>query len=138
MGEYDFWLGFRLGARLRGVPEFTLFCLTDSPYHIECVFWVVLEFVAQDAFAAVDRVFEADKLSFYAAELLGREKRLREKSFQSPSARHHLAVVWGQLLQAEHRDDILQILVLRQSVSDLLSKTIVAFANDAGSGHLRV
>src|ERR1700722_3071987 len=67
--------------------------LFDRRNHIERGFRMVLEFIAQNALAAVERVFEAYGFSSHAAELLGCEEWLSEKSLESPRPRYHGAVV---------------------------------------------
>src|ERR1017187_5737288 len=46
------------------------FRFVNRPYHVERPFRVVFQFIAQDAFAAIERVFEADEFSLDAAKLL--------------------------------------------------------------------
>src|ERR1019366_395555 len=84
-------IGFRFALRLG-----------DRPDHVEGALRVVLEFIAQDSLAAVQRVREADELSFEAGELLGREEGLGEKAFQPTGAGDHLAIRWRELLEAQH------------------------------------
>src|ERR1039458_179037 len=70
------------------------FRFVNRPYHVQRAFRVVFEFIAQDAFAAIERVLEADEFSLDAAKLLGGEKRLREESLQTPGACDYAAVFW--------------------------------------------
>src|SRR5664279_2213584 len=114
------------------------FRFVNRPYHVERAFGVVFEFIAQDAFAAIERVFETDEFSLDAAKLLGGEKRLREESLQTPGAGDYTAVFWRQLFQAEHGDDVLEIFVLRECLPDFLRQEIVSFADDTRRGHFGV
>src|ERR1700734_3563926 len=68
------------------------FGLIDRPDHIQRGFRTVLELIAQDALAAVERVFKADGLPRNATELLSAEKWLGQKSLESPRPRDHLAI----------------------------------------------
>src|ERR1700678_1491819 len=117
------WLGFRGVIRL--------FRLADGPDHVERPLGVVLVLVAEDALTPVEGVLEADELPLDPAELLGGEERLRQEPVQPPRAGDRLSVLGGELLQAEHGDDVLQVLVLRQRAADLLRQVVVALADDA-------
>ena len=58
--------------------------------------------------------FRLTSFPFDSAELLGGEKRLRQKPFQPAGACDDLAVFRGKLFQPEHGDDILEFLILGQ------------------------
>src|ERR1035441_10329440 len=91
-------VALRLGFGLRfgfsyGLAGFGFsFRFVNRPDHVERAFRVVFEFIAQDAFAAIERVFETDHFSLNAAKLLGGEKRLREESLQTPGAGDYAAI----------------------------------------------
>ena len=80
--EFHLNLGFR--ARIGWTRRLGGFCLflglVNRSDHVKGAFGIILELILQDALTAVDRVLEADVLSLDAAELLGREKRLGQKS----------------------------------------------------------
>src|SRR5664280_1637419 len=107
----------------------------NRPDHVERALWVVFEFIAQDSFAAVERVFKTDEFSLDAAKLLGGEEWLREESLQTPGSGDYIAVFWRQLFQAKHGDDVLQIFVLRERPPDFLRQEVMPFADDAGRSH---
>src|SRR5580658_6733522 len=109
--------------------------LANGSDHVERTFRIVLEFVAQDALTAIQRVLEADELSSQASKWLSCEKRLGEKAFQSACAPDHTAVLSGKLLQPKHRYDVLELGVLRERAPYFLRQTVMAFADDAGRGH---
>src|SRR6202041_307420 len=88
---------FHLRLRLWLVVLGFSFRFVNRPDHIERALRVVFEFIAQDSFAAVERIFEAYQFSFYPAKLLGGEERLREESLQPPGACDYIAVFWRQL-----------------------------------------
>ena len=80
--ELCFLLGTKIG-RTCGFAGLGFFLsLVDRSDHVKSALWKVLEFVIQDALAAVERVLQTDILSLDAAELLGREKRLGQESLQ--------------------------------------------------------
>ena len=66
---------------------------------------------------------------------LGREKRLGKKTLQTSGASDHVAVLRGQLFQAQHRDDVLEFCILRERPPDVLREGIMPLADDAGRGH---
>jgi hypothetical protein len=86
-----FSAGIALGCRFVGLGLFLR--LVNRPDHIECAFRIVFEFVSQDAFTAVERIFEADEFSLDPAKLFGGEKWLREESLQPSGTRYYFAVV---------------------------------------------
>src|ERR1035437_5282491 len=126
------WFGWRCG--LCGFR----FCLrfANRPDHVKRAFRVVFEFIAQDSLTAVQRILEADELSFRAGELLGREKGLGEKTLQPAGADDHVAVLRRKLLQAEHGNDVLEFPVLCERPPDFLRQEIMPFADNARGGHL--
>ena len=85
-GRLGFHLSYGFGPRISrtnwlGGIRFLL-GLTDRPDHVEGTLGIVRELIIQDALTAVERVVQADVLSLDATELLGREKRLGQKSLQ--------------------------------------------------------
>src|ERR1700691_1294090 len=109
-----------MGARDSGFRGRSLFFrFANGSDHIERAFRIILELVPENAFAAIERVFETDESSRNSAKLLGGKKRLRQKAFQPASARDGVAVFRGKLFQAEHRDDVLKRLILPHGLADL-------------------
>jgi len=90
---------------------------------------VVLPF--DDLAEAFDRVGDLDVLSLDAGELLGDEEGLRQEPLYLPRARHAELVVFRQLVDAEDRDDVLQVLVALQHLLDLTRDVVVFVADDA-------
>ena len=78
---------------------------------------VVLAF--DDLLEAADRVGDRHVLAFEAGELLRDEERLRQELLDLARARHGELVVFRQLVDAENRDDVLQILVALQDLLHL-------------------
>src|SRR5512135_1670928 len=88
--------------------------LVDRADHVQRTLRHVLELVAQDALAAVERIIETDEFALDAAELFGGEEWLGEETFQPPRACDHGAICCRQLFQPEHGDDVLEVRVLRE------------------------
>src|ERR1700683_3452961 len=65
---------------------------SDRTNHVKRALWKVLELIAQNALTSVERVLQADGFSGHAAELLGCEEWLGEKSLQPPRASHDVAI----------------------------------------------
>src|SRR5450830_1038245 len=64
--------------RFMSVNSLLNFGFIDLPDHVERTLRVVFEFITQDSFTSVQRIFTADQLALHAGELLGRKKWLRE------------------------------------------------------------
>ena len=82
-------------------------------------------------------------LPLIAGELLGHMERLREELLDLAGARHGLFVIVGKLVDAENRDDVLQILVALEDLLHLLRDVVVLLADDArienaGAGGQRI
>ncbi len=123
--NWNFWFGAGIGrARRLGGLRFFL-RLVDRPDHVKGALWIVFELIVQDALAAVERVLQADILSLDAAELLGREKRLGQKSLQPAGAADDVSVVRRELLHSEHGNDVLEFLVVRQRLADFLRQQVM-------------
>src|ERR1700722_6284450 len=109
--------------------------LIDAADHVQCALRVVLEFVPQNALTAIERILTAHQLALDAAELFRGKERLRQETLQQARAPDDLAVLGRELLESEHGDDVLQILVLRQRAPDLLRQVVMSFADDARRSH---
>src|SRR5579862_1678488 len=64
----------RLGLLLRIDRSGRLFCFPDGANHVERALGIILELIPQNAFTAVEGVFQAYGLSFDSAEFFGGEK----------------------------------------------------------------
>src|SRR5450755_3563187 len=124
--------GFQLRCRRRGQRTRGALRVVDFANHVKGAFGEVLELISQDALAPIQGILQADGFPGHAAELLGGEERLGQKSLQAPRSSHNLPVGKGQLLEPEHRDDVLQFRILCERATNLLRQTIVLFADDAG------
>ena len=84
-----------------------------------------------DLLEAADRVGDRHVLAFEAGELLRDEERLRQELLDLARARHGELVVFRQLVDAENRDDVLQVLVALQDLLHLPGDVVVLVAEDA-------
>jgi hypothetical protein len=84
----------------------------------------------QDALTALDGFVQTDHLAFRSREMLGCNKRLREKTLQTPRTKDSLPVLGGKLLEAKHRDDVLEFFVLRKLPAHLLRNAVMTLADD--------
>src|SRR5258708_31302981 len=72
-----------------------------------------------------DRVGDRHVLALEARELLRDEERLRQESLELAGAGHGEPVVFRQLVDAENRDDVLQVLVALQDLLYLAGDIVV-------------
>src|ERR1700693_1660434 len=107
----------------------------NSNNHIETAFRIILELVFQNTLATIERVFQTHCFSFASTELLGSEKGLGKKPFESTSPSDHVPVFQGKLLKPQHGDDILKFLILGQRPANLLRKVVMPFARNTRGGH---
>ena len=82
--------------------------------------------VVQDALTALDGFVQTDHLA-RSREMLGCNKRLREKTLQTPRTKDSLPVLGGKLLEAKHRDDVLEFFVFP---AHLLRNAVMTLADD--------
>jgi hypothetical protein len=71
-----------------------------------------------DLLEATNRIGDLHVLAVESGELLRDEKRLGQELLDLPGARHRELVVFRQLVDAENRDDVLQVLVALQNLLD--------------------
>src|SRR5688572_8696714 len=86
----------------------------DVADHVEGLLRQIVERAAQDLLEARDRLLEGHVLAGAAHELRGHEERLRQELLDLARSRHGQLVVLAELVHAEDRDDVLQILVTLQ------------------------
>ena len=103
----------------------------------EALVHLLRELVVEDALASIQGIFERDQLAFVAGELFRDEARLRQETFQAACAVDRSTIFLGQLFDAEHRDDVLQVLVAGQCFANRLRDPVVPFAGDLRCCHLR-
>src|SRR5579884_2047539 len=79
---------------------------------------------------AADRVFDRRHLARLAGERLGHDERLRQELLDPPRPVHHLLVLFGQLLDAEDGDDVLQFAVALEDLLHPAGDGVMLLAND--------
>ena len=77
-------------------------------------------------------VCQLDVAAFHSGELLGNVERLREESLELPRTGHDQLVLFGELLDTENGDDVLQFLVALQDALDRLGDLVVLLAHHVG------
>lgn len=113
-----------------------MFDLREGADHVESLFGAVVEFVGEDAFAAIEGIVEFDSAALLACEGFGGGEGLGQKAFEAASAKDHLAFFAGEFDHAEHGDDIFEVFVDGERASDFLSDLVVALTDDGGGQHL--
>jgi hypothetical protein len=79
---------FGLGLTSSGLASvFFGFHLRERADHVQRAFWVVLEFIVQDALRTVQRVGQTNQLAWQARELLSGEERLRQEALNPARTR---------------------------------------------------
>src|SRR5262249_35122234 len=86
--------------------------LFDRTDHVERLLWNIVMLTLDNFLKAFDCVGNLHVLAFEACELLGNEEWLRKESLHLPCASHSKFVVFGEFIDSENCDDVLQILVL--------------------------
>ena len=109
--------------------------LVDRADHIQRTLRIVLELVPQNPLAAIERILHAHLFSLETTKLLRSKERLRQKAFQPTRPANRQPIVRGELVQAKHRHDIFQRLILRKRLANLLRQRIVPLTHDARSCH---
>src|SRR5450755_3225649 len=85
-----------------------------------------------DGFEAADRVLERNELSRRAGEDFGDEERLREKALDLPRTRDRELVLGRELVHAQNRNDIAQLLVSLQGLLHSPRGRVMLLADDVG------
>src|SRR6266480_2535467 len=88
--------------------------LFDAADHVERLLRQMIELAVDDGFEAADRVLERDEFSRRAGEYLGDEERLRQETLDLPRPRYGELVLGRELVHAENRNDVAQLLVALQ------------------------
>src|SRR5450830_697614 len=90
------------------------FRFIDISYHVERLLGITRELVVQDPLTAIEGFVQLRESALESGELLGHEERLGQEAFQPPGAVHGALVLLGKLLEPEHGNDVLELLVLGQ------------------------
>src|SRR6187399_515370 len=103
----------------------------DAAGHVERALRDVVVLAVDDLLEALDRVGDRHVLALQAGELLGDEERLREEPLDLAGPGHRQLVVFGQLVDAEDGDDVLEVLVALQHLLHRPGDPVVLVAEDA-------
>src|SRR5208337_4435730 len=118
-----------LRYRLQLLCRFQYF--VDLPLHVKRLFWnfVVLAFV--DFLEAFYRIGDFYVAAGRAGKLFGYVERLREESLNLAGSRHRYFLIFTQFVNAQNRNDVLQVFVALQRFLHRLRHVIMFLANDA-------
>src|SRR5207253_2222436 len=105
--------------------------LVDRPGHVEVLLRNLVVLAFYNRLEAPDRVGDGDVLPIEAGELLGDKEGLRQELLNLARARHGQLVVFRQLIDAENRNDVLQVLVTLENLLHLARDVIVLLTDDA-------
>src|SRR5215472_11014548 len=83
----------------------------DPAAHEERLLGHVVELALGDRLERRDGLLQRDELARLAGELLGHIHRVRQEPLDSPGPLHRHLVLFGQLVDAEDGDDVLEFLV---------------------------
>src|ERR1700733_3022351 len=89
-------------------------CFFDAADHVERLLGQVIVFAGDDRLEAADRVLQRDDLAVLAGEHFRDIEGLRQEALNLARAIHGLLVLFRELVHAENRDDVLQLLVTLQ------------------------
>ena len=92
--------------RLRRLQHFV-----DGTFQVKSLFRNVVVFAFDDRFEAFHRVGNLDVTSRRAGKLFGHVERLREESLNLSCPRNGDFLIFAQLVDAENRDDVLQVFI---------------------------
>src|SRR5438874_3801628 len=92
----------------------------------------VVVLALDDLLKAPDRVRDRDVGARRAGEFFGHEEGLREEALDLARALHRQLVLVGELVDAEDRDDVLQLLVALEDLLDRVGYAEVVLAEDLG------
>src|SRR5687768_7387680 len=103
----------------------------NRPDHVERLLRQIVVLAVDDLLEALHRVGNLHVLALEAGELLGDEEGLRQEPLDLARTRHGELVVFRQLVDAENRDDVLQVLVALQNLLHRPGHVVVLLAQDA-------
>src|SRR5204862_200430 len=103
----------------------------DGPDHVEGLLGELIVLAVDDLLEARDRVLDLYVLARRARELLGDEVRLRQEALDLARPRDDELVLVGELVDAEDRDDVLQVLVALQDLLHARRRRVMLVRDDA-------
>src|SRR3954451_18548658 len=90
----------------------------------------VVDLAVQDLLEARDGVLDGDVLAAPAGEDLGHEERLAHEPLEAPRTADERLVLRGQLVDAQDRDDVLEVAVALEHALRLLRDVVVILPDD--------
>src|ERR1035437_3881827 len=103
----------------------------DRAFHVERLLGNVVVLTVHDLLEAAYRVVDLDVAPLQTSKLLGHVERLREELLDLAGTRHRELLVLAELVDAQNRDDVLEVLVTLQHSLDGLRRVVVLLANHA-------
>src|SRR5690348_9289024 len=101
----------------------------DAADHVERLLGQVVDFAVDDHLERADGFLQRHVLAGRAGEHLGHVEWLREEALALARAVHGLLALFGKLVHAEDRDDVLQFLVALQRALHLARDVVVLLAD---------
>src|SRR6185503_7398003 len=96
---------------------------------------VLIELALGESLERRNRLLELHILPFHSGELLGDCERLGHETLDAARAADDALVFFGQLVHAEDRDDVLQLLVPLQNPLDFRRYLIVSGSDEPRDGN---
>src|SRR3954449_13335665 len=112
-------------ALVRGLDD-----LVDAALHEERRLRQLVVLAVDDLLEGAHRVVDWDVRARRAGERLGDVERLRQEALDLARALHRHLVLIGELVDAEDRDDVLELLVALQDLLDARGDLVVLLADD--------
>src|SRR3954469_19021401 len=112
-------------ALVRGLDD-----LVDAALHEERRLRQLVMLAVDDLLERAHRVVDRDVRARRAGERLGDVERLRQEALDLARALHRHLVLVGELVDAEDRDDVLELLVALQDLLDARRDLVVLLAED--------
>src|ERR1700733_10847230 len=103
----------------------------DGALHVKSLLGDVIVFAFDDGFETLHCVGDFDVASCGPGELLGDVEGLRQEALNFSCARHSEFLIFAELVDAENRDDILQVFISLESLLYRLSDVVVFLADDS-------
>src|SRR3954452_6445230 len=104
--------------------------LVDAALHEERRLRQLVVLAVDDLLEGAHRVVDRDVRARRAGERLGDVERLRQEALDLARALHRHLVLVGELVDAEDRDDVLELLVALQDLLDARGDLVVLLADD--------
>src|SRR5450631_3660755 len=116
-----------------GLREHRL-CTTDVE---ERLLGNLVELAVHERLERLDRLLDRHVDALEAGEDLADEERLRQEALHLAGTRHDNAVFFGELVESEDGDDVLQLLVTLQHLLHPAGNPVVTRADDLGGEDVR-